>query len=202
MLRRPGGQRGVGLIEAIVTLVVAGLLLAMAMPSFSVWLQNSRIRQTAESILAGLQFAKSEATTRNALVRFQLTSSVGDDCAISGNGSSWVVDVVDAADDSVEGRCNATPSDSEAPGILMVRSAAEGSGDTRVQATTAALVFNGLSRLSPAPNNNITINVGNADGQRCAANGGDLSCLRIVVTTAGQVRMCNPRFAAGDPQAC
>ncbi|HEX2011420.1 MAG TPA: GspH/FimT family pseudopilin [Roseateles sp.] len=202
MLRRPGGQRGVGLIEAIVTLVVAGLLLAMAMPSFSIWLQNSRIRQTAESILAGLQFAKSEATTRNALVRFQLTSSVGDDCAISGNGSSWVVDVVDAADDSVEGRCNATPSDSEAPGILMVRSATEGSGDTRVQATTAALVFNGLSRLSPAPNGNITINVGNADGQRCAANGGDLSCLRIVVTTAGQVRMCNPRFAAGDPQAC
>ena len=204
MLKHATALRGMSMIEVMVTLTLAALLMALGAPTFSTWLHNSRIRTTAESVVAGLQYAKSEATARNALVRFQLTTSVGSDCAISASGASWVVDMVDAvvADDSVAGQCNQAPSDTVAPSILQTRSASDGSGSTTVQADTAAMVFNGLARLTPAPNAGITIDFTNPSAGLCAANGGNLTCLRVVVSPAGQVRMCNPRFAAGDPQAC
>lgn len=204
MLRRASATQGISMIEVMVSLTLAALLMALGAPSFSLWLQNSRIRNTAEAIMAGLQYAKSEATARNALVRFQLTTSVGSDCAISTSGTSWVVDVVDtsSATDSVAGQCNTAPSDTVAPSILQVRSASDGSGNTSVQSTAAEFVFNGLARLTPLPAASITIDISNPNTGLCAAQGGDLTCLRVVVSPAGQMRMCNPRFPAGDPQAC
>ena len=192
------------MVELVVTLTLAALLMALGAPSFATWLQNSRIRNTAESIVSGLQYAKSESTARNTRVRFQLTTSIGSDCAISASGTSWVVDVVDAvaADDSVSGRCNTAASDTVAPSILQARSASDGSTGTSVQADTAEWVFNGLSRLTPTPAASVTINISNPGAGLCADQGGDLTCLRVVVSPAGQVRMCNPRFSAGDPQAC
>ena len=204
MLRHAHATRGISMIEVMVSLTLAALLMALGAPSFSLWLQNLRIRNTAESMLSGLQYAKSEATARNALVRFQLTTSVGSDCAISPTGTSWVVDAVDAsgANDSVAGQCNATPSDTVPPSILQVHSATDGSGNTSVQADSAAIVFNGLARPTPTPATSTTINISNPNTGLCADQGGDLTCLRIVVSPAGQIRMCNPRFPAGDPQAC
>jgi type IV fimbrial biogenesis protein FimT len=204
MLRQASAARGISMIEVMVSLTLAALLMALGAPSFALWLQNSRIRNTAEAIMAGLQYAKSEATARNALVRFQLTTSVGSDCAISTSGTSWVVDMVDASAsaDSVAGQCNAAPSDTLAPSILQVRSASDGSGNTSVQSNAAELVFNGLARLTPPPATSTTIDISNPNGGRCAAQGGDLTCLRVVVSPTGQVRMCNPRYPAGDPQAC
>jgi hypothetical protein len=31
---------------------------------------------------------------------------------------------------------------------------------------------------------------------------GEMRCLAILVTTAGQIRMCDPAVAAPDPRAC
>lgn len=201
---RRSGQQGISLVEAMVTLAIAGLLMALAAPAFNNWMQSVRIRSTAESMLSGLQYAKSEAAARNAQVRFQLTSSVTAACALSATGTSWVVDLVDAADDSVAGKCDQAPDDSVAPGILQKRSADEGSGTTRVNASggTTAVVFNGLGRLVPAPAAAITIDITGADADDCQVNGGELACLQVQISPAGQLRMCNPRFAAGDPQAC
>lgn len=194
---------GFSLIELLVGMTLVAIFMSLAAPSFSTWIQNSRIRSTAEAISAGLQTAKSEAVARNTLVRFQLTSSTGDDCVISNSGTSWVVDMVDAdaSEDSVEGKCNAAPSDTAAPRIVQVRPGAEVSGGSVVAASTASLVFNSLGKLSPVPTADTTIDISNPSGA-CAADGGDLTCLRIVVTPGGQVRMCNPRFPSGDPQAC
>lgn len=204
MLIRPV-QRGVSLVEAMVVVVILAFVLAMAIPNFSAWLAGSRIRATAESLLAGLQYARSEATTRNTRVRFQLTTSVDASCDLSSRGRSWVVDVVDAADDSVKNRCNATPSDTTAPSILQVRAATEAGGNVQVNATASEVVFNGLGRQAPtdaagtAPTA-LTITLTPTSGQ-CAPTG-NVTCLQILVSPAGQVRMCNPNIAAGDPQAC
>jgi type IV fimbrial biogenesis protein FimT len=202
--KRRRSNLGLSLIEAMVTLSIAGVSMALAAPNFSNWLQNSRIRVSTEALVAGLQYAKSEATTRNSLVRYQLTTTLGSDCVISTSGSHWVVDTVDttSADDSVEGRCQTAPSDTVQPGILQVRNASEGSGTTRVLASASAMTFNGLGRLTPTPNAAISIDVSNPTAGDCASDGGDLTCLRVQVSPAGQVRMCNPRFPAGDPQAC
>jgi len=202
-------QRGVTFVEAMVALVIGAVLLALALPGFSSWMANTRIRSTAEGLLAGLQYAKSEATTRNTQVRFQLTTSLDGSCQRSTTSTNWVVDVVDADlnNDSVENRCNVAPSDTVAPSILQVRSATETGSGVTVNAEASQMVFNGLGRQAPiAPAttvNTIAIDFRPAPGNgSCVASGGKVTCLRIVVSPAGQVRMCNPSAVSGDPQAC
>lgn len=207
MLKRLSLQRGISLIETMVVVVIMAIILATAAPNFSAWIAGSRIRATAESLLAGLQYARSEATTRNTLVRFQLTTSLDASCARSSSGANWVVDVVDTANDSVEHQCDAAPSDTVAPSILQVRAATEAGGRVRVNAGADQVIFNGLGRQAPSgpstppANVNIDITPSGASGQ-CAAAGGKVTCLRVAISTAGQVRMCNPNAATGDPQAC
>lgn len=202
-------QRGFTLVEAMVALVIGGVLLALALPNFSSWMAGTRIRSTAEGLLAGLQYAKSEATTRNTQVRFQLTTSLNGSCQRSTTSTNWVVDVVDADlnNDSVENRCNAAPSDTVAPSILQVRSGTETGSSVAVNSGASQLVFNGLGRQAPiAPAttvNTVTIDFSPAPGSgSCVSSGGKVTCLRIVVSPAGQVRMCNPSAVTGDPQAC
>jgi len=202
-------HRGVSLIEGLVALVIGGILLAMALPSFSAWITGTRIRATTEGLLAGLQLAKSEATTRNTQVRFQLTTSLDATCRRTTTSANWVVDVVDAnaAADSVEGQCNAAPSDTVAPSILQLRAATETGSGALVNAGADQIIFNGLGRQAPVvvggATNAVTIDVTpiTASG-RCLSAGGKITCLRIVVSPAGQVRMCNPSAATGDQQAC
>lgn len=212
MLSRQSPARGFSLIELMVVMAVMVMLMMMAAPSFSVWIANSRIRVTAESILSGLQAAKSEAVSRNTRVRFQLTSSLDNTCVLSATGVNWVINLdpnVDATE--VEGLC-ATPANpmaspanaADAPYILQTRPAA-GSGATAVAATAPSFVFNGLGRIAPPlPAGNITIDVNNPNAGTCFAVGGELTCLRIVITPAGQVRMCdpNPDLPVGDPRIC
>jgi type IV fimbrial biogenesis protein FimT len=203
MLSAPRGSRGMTLIEIVIGLAIMAFLMLLAAPEFSAWVTNARVRTTAESVLNGLQYARSEAVARNARVRFQFTTTLDSTCALSTTGRNWVVNLdPDANPDEVVGQCNAAPSDAAAPFILQRRSAVEGSGSTATTATASSLVFNGLGRITPVPAGNITVNLSNPDAGECAAVGGPVNCLRIVIAPGGQVRMCNPKFAAGDPQAC
>jgi len=61
MLTRRSSASGFSLIELMIVLVVLTFALLLGAPSFSAWMQNSKLRGSAGSILAGLQFAKSEA---------------------------------------------------------------------------------------------------------------------------------------------
>lgn len=74
---------GFSMVELMVGVVIMGILAGLAIPSFQKWLNNSQIRNAAESIANGLQKAKAEAVARNTNVAFVL-----------GADSSWVVSVV------------------------------------------------------------------------------------------------------------
>lgn len=207
MLNSRRAQGGLTLVELLVTLTIFGFLVLLGLPSFSAWLQNSRIRVTSEAVLAGLQFAKAEAVARNARVRFQLTDTLNNSCSPSTAGLNWVVNLDPGVDESaVANLCATAPSETVAPLIIQTRAAGDGSGNTTVAADTASVVFNGLGRpvRDPAPANApaTVIDISNPGGGDCAAAGGPMTCLRIVISPAGQVRMCNPNFPAGDPQAC
>ena len=198
-------RRGLTLIELMVGLAIMAMLMMTAAPSLSTWAHNGKIRLAAESMLSGLQYAKSEAVTRNARVRFQLTSTMDNSCRLSSSGQNWVANLDPDADvTTVSGHCGAAPSDTAAPWILKTRSAAEGSGAAVVStdAPTASVVFNGLGRLSPQPANDMHIDVTDPAGGNCTAAGGDLTCLRIVINPTGVARMCNPNMAGDDPQGC
>lgn len=196
---------GFTLVELVVSLALLAIFMSVAAPSFSDWLANTRIRTAAGAIANGLQLAKAEAVSRNTLVRFQLTSTLTNACAISTTGTNWVVNMINAntVADSVAGQCAAAFSDTVAPRILHSRPAGDGSAGVQVNASVAALVFNGVGRLNPIPAADVTINVSppSVSGS-CVADGGDITCLRILISTAGQIRLCNPNLAVGDPQAC
>ncbi|HYR05232.1 MAG TPA: GspH/FimT family pseudopilin [Gallionella sp.] len=58
------GVSGFTLIELLITLVIAGILASMAMPSLSNMLLNQRLGTAAEELYMSMNFARSEAITR------------------------------------------------------------------------------------------------------------------------------------------
>ena len=186
------------MVELMIGLAIVALLFAMGAPAFFGWIQNSQIRTSAEALQNGLQLARAEAVRRNTSVRFQLTSALTAACGLSTSGGNWVVSL-----DDPTGACNSTPSDTLAPRIIQVRSSAEGSPNAVVAAGQSTIIFNGLGRVTPVPAASIDIDITNPTGGACAAAGVDgMRCLRIRVSTGGQIRMCNPILAATDPQGC
>ena len=69
-------QRGFSMIEIVVTIAVLALLLFAAMPGLGTWLDNTRIRNVADSLQNGLQLARGEAVRRNQNVSFRVTGQV------------------------------------------------------------------------------------------------------------------------------
>ncbi len=204
MLRRLR-HRGFTLIELMVSLLIGGILMSMAMPAFTRIFNNSQVRAAAEGIQNGLQLARSEAVKRNVAVRFQLTSTADDSCALSSSGRNWVI-----SQDSPAGACATAASDTTAPRIIQVRPASEGASNVTVagflQGNAASgqsvAIFNGLGQLTtPAAGINFRFTNPAADG--CAGQGGDLRCLQVNVTRSGQIRMCDPnRSGTNDAEAC
>lgn len=191
--------RGMTLVEIAVGLVIVGLLMVLALPNFSQWLQNSQIRTAAESIQNGLQLAKTEAVRRNTTVRFQLADTATASCVLTTSGTNWIV-----SQDDPTGACNAAASDTASPRIVQARPAAEGTANVVVAAGQSAIVFNGMGRVTPVPAATIAIALSNPTGGTCAVlgGGGTMRCLNVTVSTGGQVRMCDPALASTDPRGC
>lgn len=189
-------QRGITLIEILIGLVIVGLLFGLAIPSFRELTQNSQIRTAAEAIQNGLQLARSEAVRRNAMVRFQLTSSVDNTCGLSAGSTNWVV-----SQDDPSLACDTPPSDTVPPRIVQTRAAAEGSRKAVAAAGQSTIVFNGLGRITPAPVGDISICIGIAAAS-CPDSSGEERRLQLVVSPGGQVRLCDPNLSQTDAQGC
>ena len=69
---RGRAQLGFSLIEIVVTMAVLGLILFAAVPSIGAWMDNTRIRNMADSLQNGLQTARGEAVRRNQDMSFWL----------------------------------------------------------------------------------------------------------------------------------
>lgn len=176
-------ERGFNIIEILTAIVILSLLLLLAMPQYALYMANNQIRNQTEGIAAGLQFARAEAVSRNAVggVQFRL------------NGNDWSV---------------VLPITAERPAEETLRSQSgrermENAATAITPAGTTTLAFNGLGRLT-APAAAVTIEVTNPRGGACtyADASAPMRCLRVTVSTSGQVRMCDPARTAGDPQAC
>ena len=168
---------GFSLIELMIAVTIIAFLLAVAMPNYRAWIQNTKVRTAAESIQTGIQKARAEAVTRNARVAFTL-----------GANSGWIVGCP-----TVTGTC---------PAVIEQRQATEGSSNTvTITATPAGattVVFSNLgTRVANAADFTdltITINTLSASEKRD---------LKVLVGASGNVRMCDPLLSlATNPQGC
>ena len=65
MRDKPDRQRGFTLVELIITVVVAGVLASIAIPSFNNFVREERITSLANELLTSLVYARTEAIKRN-----------------------------------------------------------------------------------------------------------------------------------------
>lgn len=201
-------QRGFTIIETAVTLAVMALLLFAAVPNIGTWMDNTRIRNTADSLHSGLQTARGEAVRRNQNVSFWLVSTddpavLNDSCTLSESSGSWVVSV-----NSPIGHCGDNPHPTNSPMIVSKRPVGDGGGRVSVTAahvsggaSTAGtkVTFNGFGRLVGSTDtdtiNQIDITGANADS--------DTRHLRVSISSAGLVRLCDPQVSnPDDPRLC
>jgi type IV fimbrial biogenesis protein FimT len=197
--------RGVTIIEMMIAITIISILLMLALPSMSTWLNNAQIRTAGETLLNGITLARSEALHRNTTVRFQLTTTLDSSCARSATGTSWVVSLADPT-----GACDTAPSDTTAPQIIQKKSGSEGSPRAQITANggTNTIYFNGLGRpVNPGGVATITqIDITNPTAGVCQnvdpANG-PMRCLRITISTGGESKMCDPAVTDNtDPRFC
>lgn len=64
---RPSSQAGFSLIELLVTLTIAGMVLLLALPSFTNTIERNRIVTQTNDFIAATMMARSEAIRRNRL---------------------------------------------------------------------------------------------------------------------------------------
>lgn len=181
-------QHGVTLIELMIAIAILGILLALGVPSYRTWIQNTQIRNAAESIKNGLQLTRAEAVRRNMPVELVLTDTAPTEAnvnaiAASANGRGWIIRVYE------------TSGAYSASDFIQGRARSEGSTNTTVTTSpsTSNFRFIGFGRLvTPAASTNIDI----------TATGGDRS-LRVVVSPGGEIRMCDPAVVdTNDPRIC
>ncbi len=210
--------KGMSLVEIMIAVSIVAIMFAAAAPSFSDWIQNTKIRNAAESIQNGLNLAKSEAVHRNTVAQF-----------VSCGGSSW--NVIASSSNASANVCAANAATAGWENI-QTRPSQNGSNTALVDSSQPTIGFSGMgkqtsttdianSAATPNPPVAVDFNVSaTVNGASCFcpsghnpadcgypvsvpySSTGKLRCLRVSVSSGGQIRMCDPALPSGTPQGC
>lgn len=201
----PPRESGMTLIELMLSLSIVAISLGLAAPSFSLWMKNARIRTTAEAVQNSLQFSRTEAVRRNQVVRFQLVDTLDDGCALSDSGTYSITNM--GSSTTPAGACGNAINDSTSPNLLQ-KSTLFNVNNIKLSASQAVFAFNGFGGQAATTNPSVTppsgmsIELTAAQGT-CIKDGGDVRCLNVIVSPAGQIRMCDPnKTASTDADKC
>jgi type IV fimbrial biogenesis protein FimT len=165
-------QRGVTLIEACITLAIAGILAGSALPSFKESLDKRKVEGLSSEVRTDLRYARSEAVARNTGVR------------VSFHQGCYVVHTGSRADCQCDGQGPAVCT-GDAVALKTVNSA-EARG-VHVVANVSSMRFD--------PTNGTT----SPTGTVCTVPASGRS-VHHVVSLMGRVRTCSP-VAVGAPCA-
>ena len=89
-------QRGLNLLELMITIAILGVVLAIGVPSYSHMTISNRLTTDTNDLVASLQYARSEAITRGENVTVCTANAALDACSGTGDWTAgWVI--LDAA---------------------------------------------------------------------------------------------------------
>jgi len=97
MNARPRANAGFSLIELMVTVAVAAILLAVALPNLRSFMRRNAVTSETNDLIADLQLARSTAVSRRVLVAFcplATTSTVACDAASATYENGWLIYIV------------------------------------------------------------------------------------------------------------
>lgn len=195
------------MIEAMVTLTVFAILVALAIPAMTTWIRNNKVRTVTDSLQTGLRLAQAESLRRSRQVVFSLTNSTTPTAIplpAAVNGTSWAIWTLP----SIAG---------ETPTFIQSGVLSNASANVTVNSNGVSTVcFNSVGRL-----------VANASANVIAITGGDTCVqptppptppvqkynvntpgadrpLQVNLGLGGQVHMCDPNVAISDahPEGC
>ena len=175
----PPRQRGFTLIEAMVTVAILSILVALAAPSFVPMIERWRVRQSVEQLESTLYYARSEAIKRGGQVAIQKIPNNTDGCTSAINASEWDCGWFVCADTNNDGTCQATEAVlqrySTPTGLEITRTSA---GGNSIQLNRWGLVTGPFIGFSLVP-----LNKGTTDP---AARG-------LCMSSGGRIRIIQPQ---------
>jgi type IV fimbrial biogenesis protein FimT len=194
MRGRIARRSGFTLIEMMVTITLMSVLTMLAMPSFTTWIANNKVRTVSDSLQNGLRFAQSEALRRSRPIVFSLTNSTAPQTSLTAaaNGSNWSI--------------NVSKSNLDANNVFVQAGVLPDVAGSVQIAGPAAVCFNSMGRL--VANTDTGVSGASCDTASTVftyditLTGADRP-LRVLVGLGGQVRMCDPaRKLTDSPDGC
>ena len=107
-------------IELMVVVSIVAILAALAGPSFTLLIENWRVRESAEQLQSTLHYARSEAIKRGGRVVIQKIPNNTNGCTTASDTRAWDCGWIVCHDTNDNGTCNATE-----PVLQRVASAAK-----------------------------------------------------------------------------
>lgn len=173
----PQKNQGFSLLELMIGLAIIAILLMAGLPSYGTWMQNLQIRNAAEAVHDGLQFARSEAVRANTSIALTL-----------GTATAWTVSVVSSGE------------------ILQSRSEKDGSANVTVAATpggATTVTFNGFGRVVANNDGSASLTQLDYDVPTTVLPAAESRNLRVTIGSGGTMRLCDPNISdTADPRKC
>ncbi len=181
-----GKVRGFTLIELMVTISIAAILMMIAVPSFVAFQRNSELTSAANSLLAALNSARSEAMKRNVNVFI-----------VPADGSTWTSGWKIFVDKNFDGAYS-TGEDIVLTGIAMP-SYFSSSATHTAGVSPEYFAFNGSGYSIVQSTNGPAL--GTITIKRNDISGTELleQTRRIMVSFSGRIRICKPA-SDSDPK--
>jgi len=179
----PSKSAGFTLIELMITIAIAAILMMIVAPNLSAYRRNAELTSAANTFMASLNAARSEAMKRgrNAMV------------VPTNNGANWndgwVVFVdIDRSQNYNESTDSVVASQAALPAGITITGVNSASGSTPYVMFDAS----GYSRLKAGGFGALTLSMARTEGTTAEQLD---QTRRIIVASTGRVRMCKPLSA-------
>lgn len=178
LIRR--SQRGLTLIELLITVVVLGIVAAYGVPNMTGFFEKQRVSGAAHTFLSDIQFARAEAIKQNQEVEIKLIPA------------QWCYGV----DDDLSSSCSCTTAGSTNCTVNSNNYFTSGTGFPNVAASTSLAASGGVSTITFDPvrgtlSPNGTVNF----------SSGDYS-INVIWGSIGRARLCATAGNSWGYDAC